>query len=62
MGVLLIKNLEPHYVNAGVSAQVFREWKILLVKKIIRRKKESFFETAEKVFRNHRSQMSGNPV
>jgi hypothetical protein len=28
----------------------------------IRRKKEPLFETAEKVFRNNRSQMSGNPV
>jgi hypothetical protein len=49
-------------VNAGVLKQVFRAVKILLGKKIIRRKKESFFETAEKVFRKHRSQMSGNPV
>jgi len=54
--------LDGHYVNAGVSAQVFREWKILLGKKFIRRKKNTFFETAEKVFRNNRSQMSGNPV
>jgi hypothetical protein len=28
----------------------------------IQRKKELFFETAEKVFRNNRGQMSGNPV
>jgi hypothetical protein len=38
-------------VNAGVSAQVFRAQKILLGKKFIRRRKELFFETAEKVFR-----------
>jgi hypothetical protein len=54
--------LEGHYVNAGVSAQVFRATKILLGIFFIRRKKELFFETAEKVFRNNRSQMSGNPV
>jgi hypothetical protein len=62
MGALFIKILEGHYVNAGVSAQVFRAAKILLGKKFIRRRKQSFFETAEKVFRNNRSQMSGNPV
>jgi hypothetical protein len=54
--------LERHYVNAGVSTQVFRAVKILLGNFLIRRKKELFFETAEKVFRNNRSQMSGNPV
>jgi hypothetical protein len=54
--------LKGYYVNTGVSAQVFRAEKILLGKKNIRRRKEVFFETAEKVFRNNRSQMSGNPV
>jgi hypothetical protein len=54
--------LEGHYVNAGVWAQVLREQNILLGKKIIRRRKEAFFETAEKGFRKYRSQMSGNPV
>jgi hypothetical protein len=43
--------LSRHYVNAGVSTQVFRAVKILLGKKYIQRKKEAFFETAEKVFR-----------
>jgi hypothetical protein len=62
MGVLFIKFLDGQYVNAGVSAQVFRAEKILLGIFFIRRKKEAFFETAEKVFRNKRSQMSGNPV
>jgi len=41
--------LEGHYVNAGVSAQVFSEWKILLGKKNIQRKKEPLFETGGKV-------------
>jgi hypothetical protein len=54
--------LERHYVNAGVSAQVFRAAKILLGKKIIQRKKELLFETRRKSFRQNRSQMSGNPV
>jgi hypothetical protein len=44
--------LERHYVNAGVSTQVFRARKILLGKKFIPRKKNLLFETAEKVFRN----------
>jgi hypothetical protein len=51
MGALFIKILERHYVNAEVWAQVFRARKILLGKRNFRRKKESFFETAEKVFR-----------
>jgi hypothetical protein len=54
--------LEGHYVNAGVLAQVFRAGKILLGIFFIQRKKEPLFETAGKVFRNNRSQMSGNPV
>jgi hypothetical protein len=54
--------LERHYVNAGVLKQVFRAEKNLLGKKIIQRKKEAFFETAEKSFPHNRSQMSGNPV
>jgi hypothetical protein len=37
--------LRRHYANAGVLKQVFRAQKILLGKKIIRRKKELFFET-----------------
>jgi hypothetical protein len=41
--------LEGHYVNAGVSAQVFRAEKILLGKKFIPRKKEPLFETGGKV-------------
>jgi hypothetical protein len=40
----------------------FPRAKILLGIFFIQRKKEPFFETAEKVFRNKRSQMSGNPV
>jgi hypothetical protein len=47
MGVLLINFLEGHYVNAGVSAQVFGAAKILLGFFFIRRRKEVFFETAE---------------
>jgi hypothetical protein len=43
--------LDGHYVIAGVSAQVFRAANILLGKILIQRKKEAFFETAEKVFR-----------
>jgi hypothetical protein len=35
------------YEFIGDSAQVFRAGKILLEEKIIRRKKEAFFETAE---------------
>jgi hypothetical protein len=41
--------LDGHYVNASVSAQVFRAAKILLGKKIIRRKKDALFETGGKV-------------
>jgi len=40
--------LQGHYANAGVLKQVFRAAKILLGKKIIRGKKNTFFETAEK--------------
>jgi hypothetical protein len=47
MGALFIKLLNRHYVNAGVSAQVFRAAKILLGIFFIRRRKEVFFETAE---------------
>jgi hypothetical protein len=49
MGALFIINLEGHYVNAGVSAQVFRAHKILLGKNFIQRKKNAFFETGGKV-------------
>jgi hypothetical protein len=41
--------LEGHYVNAGVSAQVFHAEKILLGIKFIPRKKEPLFETGGKV-------------
>jgi hypothetical protein len=54
--------LERHYAIAGILKQVFRAEKILLGNFFIQRKKEPFFETAEKFFRNNRSQMSGNPV
>jgi hypothetical protein len=63
MGVLFInKFLEPHYVIAGVSTQVFRAGKILLGNFFIPRKKEPLFETGGAVSAKHRSQMSGNPV
>jgi hypothetical protein len=52
MGVLFIINLEGHYVNAGVSAQVLRAQKILLGFFFIRRKKEPFFETGGTVSAN----------
>jgi hypothetical protein len=41
--------LEGHYVNAGVSTQVFRAAKILLGFFFIRRKKEPLFEMGGKV-------------
>jgi hypothetical protein len=50
------------YGFAGVLKQVFHARKFLLGFFFIPHKKELFFETAEKVFRNKRSQMSGNPV
>jgi len=59
---LVHKILEGHYVNAGVSAQVFRAAKILLGKNSIQRKKSALFETGGKVSAANRSQMSGNPV
>ena len=61
-GSLVHKFLEGQYVNAGVSAQVFRAEKILLGKKFIPRKKEPLFETGGKVSATNRSQMSGNSV
>jgi hypothetical protein len=54
--------LKPQYVNAGVSAQVFRAAKILLGFFLIQRKTGAFFETGGKSFPPNRSQMSGNPV
>jgi hypothetical protein len=52
MRVLLINFLEAHYVNAGVPAQVFFGWKILLGNFLYQRKKELFFETGGKVSAN----------
>jgi hypothetical protein len=49
MGALFINFLDGHYVNAGVSAQVFHTQKILLGIFFIRRKKELLFETGGKV-------------
>jgi len=53
--------LDGHYVNAGVSAQVFRARKTLLGKKIIRRKKEPLFETGGKVSANIAVKCQGTP-
>jgi len=49
MGVLFIIFWEGHYANAGVLKQVLRAPKILLGKKVIRGKKNTLFEKAEKI-------------
>jgi len=57
-----LEERKKQFLNSWIHHFILGWRKFLLGFFLIRRKKEAFFETAEKVFRNNRGQMSGNSV